>query len=1803
VTLEYTPSTKFYIDDKLAGNPWITKLHFPVHCISKSETIDRISGWRFVNSYKYHHGYYDHPEREFRGFGMVEETDSEHFEHWAKGNASNIVDETLHQEPVVTKTWFHTGAFLGRDKILNQFAKEYWYEEMIRQGFAVVNHEVQLPDAQLVLSPGIPDLAIKHLSAQEWREALRSCKSMSLRSEVFAHDAPLVGATPDQLKKQLTPYSVASHNCLIELLQPQGKNKHAVFIVKEREAITYNYERDTADPRISHNLNISLDEYGNVLESAAVVYPRVLADGSLPLATQTEQSKTVINYKQNQFTNDVIGDDVYRLRLQSEAKTYELKGVSKAGSYYMVKDFTDILTDPKSSTALYYELDKPLVAGKAQRRLIEHIRINYRSNHLTGKLVLHQLDSLALPFESYQLAYTPELITDIFGAKVDAALMTEGKFTNIEGDLNWWIRSGTTQFIEGAETEADAKNRFYVPVSYIDPFGSTTRIKYYSNYFLFVEETEDALKNKSKVDIFNFRTLLPQRMRDINNNLSEAISDELGLVKAMVLMGKGNEADDLTGLSEFTDPAETALINQFFNVPDTRDGIDNTVLLKDKANRLLQHATARFVYDFDSYINTGKPAVVASILREEHFKKNNNSPVQLSFEYSNGLEKVIMKKVQAAPGIAKKVVVYPDDTYSIVDFDTSSLDPEQLRWIGNGRTILNNKGNAVKQYEPYFSVTHRYESLKELVESGVTPVMYYDAMGRMIKTKMPDGTLSRTEFDSWKQIIFDANDTVLDAECAWYINRVSRLIDAELIAEGKDPAREMVAAEKTFKHANTPGIMHFDALGRPVLSVEHNRNVITNSDEYYRTKVKLDIEGNMRSVTDAREMPENGNAGNTTIQYKYDMLGNPVYRNSLDAGQRWLLSNILGNQLRTWDERNHEFQYFYDTAHRPLISKIIGGDSVVPLDNIFDRVIYGEDLLLPNRTNEAALQLTNILGKPLKHFDTGGVILTPEYNFKGQPSLTTRNLFKDYKSVANWTDANLLTDLEVDDFTFTVETDALGRISKQTTADESIITPLYNETGLLKGGSVKHVNPDLTTSYIKDIDYNEKGQRIKIIYGNDVISKFDYDKETFQLNHVETKRQNNDPLQDWYYTFDPTGNITHIEDQNIPVVFYNNQKISGLSEFTYDALYRLVEATGRENNAALAFNKDDNWNDSSFMQQINPGDPMAVRNYTQDYLYDEVGNLKQMAHQAVGNNWTRNYDYEKNSNRLKNTQVGAETYTYEYHPQHGFILLMPHLPEMGWNFREELIKTVRQKVNPSNGTPETTWYQYDRQGQRIRKITENSSGAGANPTKKEERIYISGYETYRTYNAIIINFERESLSLIDEGHRFVLVETVKQNASPNPLPSEVVESRQTRYQLHNHLGSASLELDTTALVISYEEYHPFGTTAYQANNATIKASSKRYRYTGMERDEETGLEYHNARYYLSWLGRWVNTDPMGIKGGINLYRYCKNNPVIKLDQKGTDDKKWTSTIGPDGNPVYQSVGDQATTDLGKVGKKVGGVLLDSDEVKKLKKLTLDPKLAELKTSLGNDWDKNKVALIIGGGLILIPTAAVLGALAVKNPKLDVPIVGDFYPRQGAFGLASLGTGALSEYLTNDRIKIGLGYENKSGTDLYSFELTLKGPKVPDDKTKPADDKKTPEKTDPNALGVTAQTPQQKEEDKVRKEIAAPGSVTLSGKISGTGNQGEGSLKIEKPTDIGRLSFSPTLKVGPTGNTSFATNLSVTSLVAGTRFQVTGSLFLNAPAATGSPFDVKYDTAKNTATVTTTPPLAGSGFYVGVVGSF
>jgi RHS repeat-associated protein len=174
----------------------------------------------------------------------------------------------------------------------------------------------------------------------------------------------------------------------------------------------------------------------------------------------------------------------------------------------------------------------------------------------------------------------------------------------------------------------------------------------------------------------------------------------------------------------------------------------------------------------------------------------------------------------------------------------------------------------------------------------------------------------------------------------------------------------------------------------------------------------------------------------------------------------------------------------------------------------------------------------------------------------------------------------------------------------------------------------------------------------------------------------------------------------------------------------------------------------------------------------------------------------------------------------------------------------------------------------------VRKVTENEAAANATPTRKQERYYLDGVEIYREWSGgAAPSLERISFDVMDDQQRVATIETEG-------------ETTLVRYQGTDVLSSAHIETDGTGRVISYEVYHPFGTTAYQAVDKQIAAAAKRYRYTGLERDEESGLEYHSARYYVPWLGRWTAPDHHAEQLDGNRYAYVRNNPIIHRDGNG-----------------------------------------------------------------------------------------------------------------------------------------------------------------------------------------------------------------------------------------------------------------------------------------------------------------------------
>jgi RHS repeat-associated protein len=108
-------------------------------------------------------------------------------------------------------------------------------------------------------------------------------------------------------------------------------------------------------------------------------------------------------------------------------------------------------------------------------------------------------------------------------------------------------------------------------------------------------------------------------------------------------------------------------------------------------------------------------------------------------------------------------------------------------------------------------------------------------------------------------------------------------------------------------------------------------------------------------------------------------------------------------------------------------------------------------------------------------------------------------------------------------------------------------------------------------------------------------------------------------------------------------------------------------------------------------------------------------------------------------------------------------------------------------------------------------------------------------------------------------------------------------SPDVKYMVGDHLGSAVVVVGDDGVWVNREEFTPYGETSFGS------FARKRFRFTGKQRDAESGLCYHGARYMAPWLGRWVSCDPAGGVDGPNLYVYAKNCPLRMVDPTGLDD--------------------------------------------------------------------------------------------------------------------------------------------------------------------------------------------------------------------------------------------------------------------------------------------------------------------------
>ena len=1491
-SLQYTSSSEFYLADKAAGIPWVTTQAAAINVLSSVTHTDAIAKTSATASYRYHHGYFDGTERTFRGFGCVEKTDASSFADFMPANTG---EEAAYQAPsAYTRTWYHTGATLQAPALMQQYQKEYWQGDSHAYDFPATVFDYLGNTAPL-------DEAV--------RESHRALYGMALRTEIYARDATPWQDVPEQVNE-------IQHE--VVQLQVKGANKYAVFRVDGKESIEYDYARNANDPRIAHSFTLEVDQYGRTLQTCAVNYGR-RAD-QIPHDTDpqtgSQQTQLWVTYESHQFLNTPAlqpGVDFYYLGIPIENKAYEIKGLTpKTGDYFSFADIKQQIT-----TALINE-----ESDGAHAKLQHWLRHYYYDAHQQKELPLKQIANPLLSHRTENISFDIDKLTDEFSyvaATTLDNLLTAGdaqthdakggyiRFTNPKqsessdaDELKYYWNPGSAQDYDG--------DHFFLPLHYYDPFqyekiyyGAPTpqpaqiphTAYHYDEYHLMVTQVTDPLGNKTILSEIDYQRLHPAKMTDINGNSSSVLLDPLGMVIVSSRSGEQIGKDGKLETLSFKELSQYMLVTK----PDLQE------MLETDPQKYLQGMASFFYYDLDNWQQNNAPAYSIQLNYDDYTlvdgePKPTKPAIQKHIVYSDGFGRVLQSKA------------YLDDS-------------EEPNWVTSGAVRYDNKGQPIKQFEPYFTAGYDYEEK----QFGVATTVFYGGLGEKLLSLSPEGFINKILAGNlngpqtppptysgwlnqklyspekgfqpcvWSSLAFDADDTSAESD---YTPKADADVDAAAFAKAK-------------VFANTPVQTLSGSTGHVVQGCQLN----VSTDETNAQYSQYNIWGQELSSADQR-LHANGLFNFTT---SYNLLNIATMVDSADAGKRWTLHDVVGNIIYQRDSRLTETYQHYDVLHRPITTfvKNTTTDKTSPLYQLHNRVkkiSYGDSVDSAGHAIFPEAKKYNLLGRPYIALDEAGLEIIPGCDVLGFMQYGARWIKGDYKHEADWSNINddavkdiataitglpqlgdigsitlpnMLSSLLMDESFVVKQThDAIGRQRSSVDADGNSTTQYYFSTNWLKGEQVeaghkvKAANPDAKAPGILKISYNPKGQPENVTYGNKVQTSYHYDPYNFRLTRIESTKADNTLLQKLTYHHDPVGNVTSVTNDVLPTVFFNNQQVEPKASYTYDALYRLIEATGREH-SGMWQNDQANQNkfNQAFFTMMGPqlSDNQALQNYTQHYHYDTGNNLTQLKHSSQTGSSLRQHTIEKNNNRLQSS-LFAKTETTFHYDDNGNMQTLEGTANVAWNYRNNMASATGIVRDASEDDSE--YYIYDGAGQRVRKVSETNTGSVVNI---DETLYVGGIEIRRqgTRNdegEISTKQDWHSVRLM-QGDSFYCSWRYWVIGTTKPEEKKI----QLRYQLNDLLKSSQFELDEAANTITFEEYYPYGGTSIMAGRSQNEVKNKHYQYSGKEKDI-TGLYYYGARYYAPWLGRWTSTDPAGTIDGLNLYTFVNGNPVTQVDVGG-----------------------------------------------------------------------------------------------------------------------------------------------------------------------------------------------------------------------------------------------------------------------------------------------------------------------------
>lgn len=788
-TITYRSSAQEWLDQKQEAPQSVCQLPFPMPLVSKVVSLDEVSGNALSQQFSYRGGVYSGEDREFRGFGYIEQRDT------------STVTRATDTPPMKTRAWYHTG-LAGAESAL--YPAPFVDPSMFVLGTTCFTTFTSDDDA-----PFNPE-------GKTRQQLNRALAGQLLRSEVYGMDD-----TPESG----IPYSVATNRYQVRQVQPaSGAAAYDVAMPVSLEQLSVNYERIASDPQVHHSVLIGMDKFCTPVHRVDIAYARRAQPATSPYPPVITGGQWASSYDCSQ---QVLHLTEYR------AAVYHLEdpqgwrlGLPYQQRQNAIADPTGYAGYPASVVGLSYESLRleDGVLGPTQRRILAEQAETYYFN-AGGSDVLpsgtvpdvlarvHHKETAELDDEMLQVfsGYTGDIaiVLDDCGYLLKPRVLSVAGVT--ETDV-WVIPQGYTTYLDSGNQALP----FNLPMAQQSTLLVGPQKVFYDNHYCVVTRVQDAAGLDTVLE-YDYRFMQPRQVSDPNNNQHQVLYDAAGRVIATSFWGTQLDPGTALAVEAGFEP-----LSQFDPSVAERDSID--AALANPATALQQAASTILYEPFNwmaklsfgqllaayslpeaqslwqalqqqrmmlasghllskgrRWVQRGlevttlpkslravltnaeqSPVRSAMLTAQELLKPVSTRPQQImcALSYSDGFGRLRQSQQLTVSGMA---FVVDASGQLVLDGNGNPLMQDTApegRWVVSGLVEYNNKGLPVRRYQPYFVDQPRYVNDTSVQQWGYADTLYYDPLNREREVVTALGYVQRQRYYPWFTVTEDLNDTL-----------------------------------------------------------------------------------------------------------------------------------------------------------------------------------------------------------------------------------------------------------------------------------------------------------------------------------------------------------------------------------------------------------------------------------------------------------------------------------------------------------------------------------------------------------------------------------------------------------------------------------------------------------------------------------------------------------------------------------------------------------------------------------------------------------------------------------------------------------------------------------------------------------------------------------------------------------------------------------------------------------------------------------------------------------------------------------